>query len=134
MAKWCSEATHLKNHHVIPFTIMARSIAMLAHRVSGQVWEDNSSLVGMRTAQRAVNAMTSVRPPPSFWASLRVFVMIYDQVHRVADVKAKKGQTTKLEKIDGGGFAQMWAQDTYVNVITIPIPEALFRLSQGELD
>jgi hypothetical protein len=58
--------------------------------------------------------------------------MIYDQVNRVADVKAKKGQTTKLEEIDGGGFAQIWAQDTYVNVVTIPIPEALFRLSQGE--
>eukprot|EP00966_Prymnesium_polylepis_P070940 1647758-Prymnesium_polylepis.1 len=28
----------------------------------------------------------------------------------------------------------MWAQDTYVKVVTIPIPEALFRLSQDELD
>eukprot|EP00966_Prymnesium_polylepis_P021809 501129-Prymnesium_polylepis.1 len=74
-----SDAPVLKNQHVIPFTIMARSIAMLADRVSGRVWEDNSSLVGMRTAQKAVNAMTSVRPPPSFRASLRVFVMIYDQ-------------------------------------------------------
>ena len=134
VAKWCSEATHMKNQKVIPFTIMARSIAMLGHRVPGRAWEDNNSLINMVTAIRAVKGMTSVRPPPSFRASPRVFVMIYDQVNRIADVKAKKGKTTKLEKIDGGGFAQMWAQDTYVNVITIPIPEALFRLSQPELD
>eukprot|EP00966_Prymnesium_polylepis_P075404 1749369-Prymnesium_polylepis.1 len=69
----------MKNQKVIPFTIMARSIAMLGHRVSGRVWTDNNSLVDVDTARRAVKGMTSVRPPPSFRASLRVFVMIYDQ-------------------------------------------------------
>jgi hypothetical protein len=114
--------------------MLAKSIDMLSHRVARHAWEDNKSVVTKACTIRAVKGMTAVRPKPAFRTSPRVFVYIYDQVNRVADCNAKKGKTTKLEKINGGGLAQMWAQDTYVNVLHIPVPYALCPLSQDDLD
>ena len=129
----CAEATHMRNALVMPFSMIAGSIATLATKATTRQWVDQDILVSKKTAIEYVKQMKSVRPGADFDESLRVFLFVYDQVHRVADCDAKKGKSTALERIQGNGLAATWKQDTYVNIIHIPLPRTLLNLTQEDL-
>ena len=97
--KWCAESTHANNQNIIPFSMAARSVALVARRTAERTWTESTDIVAKKTAHKIIRGMSAGRPEPDFQESRRVFVFVYDQVYRVADNKAKGGKTTAQERV-----------------------------------
>ena len=97
--KWCAESTHANNQNIIPFSMAARSVALVARRTAEMTWTESTDIVAKKTAHKIIRGMSARRPEPDFQESRRVFVFVYDQVYRVADNKAKGGKTTAQERV-----------------------------------
>ena len=136
LMRWCAEAVHRRNHKVIPPSMATRSISLLSHKASQYVWGRDGSVVGRVTARTLVSKMAACQPDPPFRQSLRMFFYVGDQVFRNAEKRHSRKKDLALQHIDGTGakFGMAWQKETFFNFFRVPLPSALVRLTQGDLD
>ena len=141
--QWCAAAVHLQNQQVIPFSMATASVAALARKKSSEDWATDLNLTSKNTAIKIVQGCVEHYPPTPFEESPYVMMYIFDQMYRVADVRAKKGHSTRTEKIQGDGTRQGarnqgvpgegWERTVLINWCRLPIPTRLLGLSSADI-
>ena len=132
---WCAQAVHAKNKRWMPFSMVAKSVAHLAHNVPRRAWQEDAGLLGRDVSIDFVHEMTANRTPPKFTVHGRIFLRIYDQVYRRDAHNGKKGQTRAAGAVTADGEKKTFGRLIFVNALDVPLPRApLWAFTQGELD
>ena len=140
--QWCAAAVHLQNYSTIPFSMAAASVATVARKDSTFAWETNLNLTSKATAFKLVRGCVEHFPATPFQESPHVMMYIFDQMYRVADVRAKGGHSTRMEKIQGDGRVQAgrngvvgegWERVVLINWMRLPIPVTLLDLTPEDV-
>lgn len=108
------------------FSICARSIASLAHRVPKKEWTElllERAVLSRTTTTKLVKFMTACRPRPSFSIMKGVAYHIFDQTF--AKKGASRGKHRAAERVDASGALVELIDMVLINSMSIPLPHVL---------
>ena len=128
-----SVATRRGNQQVHTFSCCVRSLAALARRLPTKEWsrqQVRKQLLSRPTAIKLLKMAHTVRPLAGYVASTTYASYVYDQKY------AKKGESRSkhrgAERVDASGDLVELVNLVYVNLMHLPLPQALGALSPRE--
>ena len=116
-------AARQSNQQLYPFSICARSVAMLMRRTPEKDWTEllrKRMVLSKPTTRKLVKLMLQCRPKPLFEPYELVAFHIFDQTHR--NKGATRAKHKAAEQVDADGSLVALISMTIINSITIPIP------------
>lgn len=126
MRNVAAAAIRQANQQSYPFSVCARSVAMLMRRSTTFDWSDkmlNRSILSKPTAVKLVKYMMEVKPKPNFKTMNSFAFHIFDQCYK------KKGKTRKehraAERVDAAGDLVDLISMVIVNSVSVHVPATL---------
>ena len=127
-------AVRQANQQLHTFTVCARSISCLLHRMPEKDWKrevKSRTLLSKPTAIALLNEMMRVRPPPAFATNTALQAFIYDQTY--AKKGASRGQHRATEHVDASGNLIDLISTVYINSVKVEVPLTLGDFTSQEM-
>ena len=121
-----AQAVRAANQQSYPFSICARSVNFLMHRLAEKDWDDllkQRQVTSRPTAVKLVKLMMKCRPQPDFPPSKFMSLFIFDQ--RYVKKGASRGKHRAAERVDASGDLVDLISMVIVNSVKVPIPASL---------
>ena len=121
-----AQAVRAANQQSYPFSICARSVNFLMHRLAEKDWDDllkQRQVTSRPTAVKLVKLMMKCRPQPDFPPSKFMSLFIFDQ--RYVKKGASRGKHRAAERVDASGDLVDLISMVIVNSVKVPLPASL---------
>ena len=114
------------NQQLYPFSICAKSVSSLMHRMSTKDWralQYKKEILSKPTTIKLVKCMMACRPKPPFAEMNHYCLHIFDQCYKKKG--ASRGKHRAAEQVSASGDLVDLVSMVIVNSVTIPVPSRL---------